>query len=522
MLQKSADRLQQKIPVKESMFTGIKVISNRYYDSVFLMGVNDRLSKVTGVTQCAVLMGSDANKSVLRDLRFDTAEISSATANDLVVAVNAENNEVINEILENLEKWLTEVNQSKANLDIHTLDQALKARPDANLVVISVPGEYAASETRKSLEAGKHVFLFSDNVSIEDEIALKTYARKQGLLVMGPDCGTSLIGGVGIGFANAVRRGSIGAIAAAGTGLQEFTTMVHNTGYGISHAIGTGGRDLSDRVGGLTTLSALDALEADPETKVITILSKPPGEHTLKILLERIHACTKPVVTCFLGIGVALPGEGTDFKRARVIDEAVRLAIEEIGGRVTDSETTVAVTGEKSVQGKFLRGVFAGGTFCYQSQQILREAGIKVYSNAPLEKSLQLSSPKKSQGNAIVDMGDEYFMVGRPHPMINGSQRAARILQEARDPEVGVLLLDFILGYNASMDPVGELVDSIRDAQRIAAARGETLTVVASICGTEDDIQDRKMQQKLLEDCGVQVFNSNAKATQYCVDLLER
>ena len=504
------------------MVTGIKVITNRYYDSVFLMGVNDRLSKVAGVTQCAVLMGSDANKSVLRDLGFDTAEISSATANDLVVAINAENHGVIKEILANLEKWLTEVNQSKVSLDIHTLDQALSARPDANLVVISVPGEYAAHETKKSLEAGRHVFLFSDNVTIEDEIALKKFAHTQGLLVMGPDCGTSLIGGVGIGFANAVRRGSIGAIAAAGTGLQEFTTMVHNAGYGISHAIGTGGRDLTDRVGGLTTQSALEALEADPETKVIAILSKPPGQHTLNILLERIHSCKKPVVTCFLGISSPLPGEGTVFKRARVIDEAVRLSIEEIGGTVTETGVVVELTRKDSLQGKLLRGVFAGGTFCYQSQQILRDAGFKVYSNAPLDKTLQLPSPKTSQGHAIVDMGDEYFMVGRPHPMINGSQRAARIVQEAHDPAVGVLLLDFILGYNSSMDPVGELVDSIREAQRIAEARGETLTVVASICGTEDDIQDLNMQQKLLEDCGVLVFSSNAKATQYCVELLAR
>ena len=216
-----------------------------------------------------------------------------------------------------LDQWLTEANTTRSTADIHTLADAIKAKPDANLVVISVPGEFAAHETKIALEAGKHVFLFSDNVSVEDEIALKTYARLHGLLVMGPDCGTSLIGGVGVGFANAIRRGKIGVIAAAGTGLQEFTCMVHNSGYGISHGIGTGGRDLSDTVGGLTTLSALDALENDPSTEVIAILSKPPGEKTLERLTERIKTCKKPVVCCFLGIQQKINGEGVSFKTGK-------------------------------------------------------------------------------------------------------------------------------------------------------------------------------------------------------------
>jgi FdrA protein len=506
------------------MVTGITIRKNQYYDSVFLMGFNNRLSKMEGVLQTAVLMGSDANKEVLRDLGFVNAAVKSASANDLVVGVSAETQAVVDEILLHLDKLLIEVNSSKRSLELHTLAEAIAAKPEANLVVISVPGEYAARETRKSLEAGKHVFLFSDNVSIQDEVSLKLYAREHGLLVMGPDCGTSLIGGVGIGFANAVRRGKIGAIAAAGTGLQEFTCMVHNAGYGISHAIGTGGRDLSDSVGGLTTLTALDALEKDSSTEVIVILSKPPGEKTLETLVERMKTCQKPVICCFLGIKCQIEGEGVAFKRAKIIDETVQMAIQAIGGEVNQVNPQIdARQGTQLVQrGKYLRGVFAGGTFCYQSQQILRDAGINVFSNAPLNKKCLLIHPNQSQQHTIVDMGDEFFMLGRPHPMINGSQRALRIIKEAQDPEVGVLLLDFILGYNASMDPVGELLEAIQKAKWIAQKRGDTLQIVASICATDGDPQDLALQTTMLNDCEVVVFRSNAQATQYCVDLLVR
>ena len=505
------------------MVIGITIRKNQYYDSVFLMGFNNRLSKIDGVIQAAVLMGSDANKEVLTDLGFVNAEVRASTANDLIVGVNAETQSVLDEIMHYLDQWLIEVNTTRLTSNIRTLEGAIAASPDANLVVISVPGEFAAHETREALEAGKHVFLFSDNVSVDDEVSLKTFAQSKGLLVMGPDCGTSLIGGVGVGFANAVRKGKIGAIAAAGTGLQEFTCMVHNAGYGISHGIGTGGRDLLDAIGGLTTLTALDALENDPSTEVIVILSKPPGDKTLVKLVERIKTCQKPVVCCFLGISRKIEGEGTVFTRAKIIDDAVQLAIKAIGGEFKQVATKDSLQKRNEVKiGKYLRGVFAGGTFCYQAQQMLGDAGIRVYSNGPLNKKLTLEHPNQSKENTIVDMGDEYFMVGRPHPMIDGSQRAQRIIKEAQDPQVGILLIDFILGYNSSMDPVGELVEAIQKAKQLAVKRGDSLIVVASMCGTEGDPQDLALQARMLRECGAFVFNSNAQATQYCMNLMAR
>ena len=368
------------------------------------------------------------------------------------------------------------------------------------------------------------MFLFSDNVSVKDELSLKQFAHRNGLLVMGPDCGTSIIGGKGLGFSNAVRRGTIGVIAAAGTGLQEFTCMVHNAGLGISHAIGTGGRDLSDDIGGVTTLSALDLLANDPNTKVITIISKPPGLNTLKKLVDRFRNIKKPVIGCFIGIDGRIDGEESCFHRANIIDEAVALTLSQDGGEIHHKpDETIshpqAKKGKKKDQ-KYLRGVFAGGTFCFQAQQILRKNGIRVYSNTPLEKSLKLDHPDSSKFNSIVDMGEEYYMVGRPHPMIDGSQRAIRIVREARDPEVAIILLDIILGYNSSMDPVGDLADAIIEAQKIGKHQDRSLEIVASICGTADDPQDLNLQTKLLHDCGCVVFQSNAAAVQYCVGLL--
>ena len=511
------------------MFAGTVIRKNQYYDSVFLMGINDRLMKVKGVTQTAVLMATDSNKEVLAGLGFTHPELTTATPNDLVVAVIAETQKAVDAVLDHLDEWLTEVRSSKPTLDLHTLAEAITVKPQANLVVVSVPGEYAAHETRKSLEAGMNVFLFSDNVSIEDEVSLKQYAQDHGLIVMGPDCGTSILGGVGVGFANVVRRGKIGVIGAAGTGLQEFTSMVHNSGYGISHALGTGSRDLSDMVGAITTLTALTALEKDPNTEVITILSKPAGVKTLSNLVDRIKTCKKPVIVCFLGIQQALGGEGKLFQRARTIDEAVARAIRQIGGDPTrlkrlldDSEILPASEERKGWRSeqKYLRGIFAGGTFCYQTQQILQEGGIKVYSNAPLDKAFKLEHPDTSREHTIVDMGDDFYMVGKLHPMIDSTQRRLRIIKEAHDPEVAVLLLDFILGYNSSMDPVGELIGTIHEAQQIAIKRDGRLTVVTSICGTDGDPQDLALQTKMLKDSGAIVFHSNARAAEFCACLL--
>lgn len=512
------------------MATGFVIRKNQYYDSLFLMGVNNRLSKSAGVQQTAVLMGSEKNKELLADIGVHDPQIDAANPNDLIVAVVAETQTVIETVLGNLDKAL-QVQAVGVPVSIwHTFEDGVAQKPEANLAVISIPGEYVTREARKAIDAGLHTFIFSSNVAISDELELKRHASKKNLLLMGPDCGTSLIGGVGIGFANAVRKGVVGVIGASGTGLQEFTCQIHNSGLGISHAIGTGTNDVSDEIGGLTTLAALDALERDPGTKIIVFVSKPPGKQMLATLLERLDQTKKPSIGCFLGID-QLPAGHEKLKFARTVDEAVIWVISiEDKGPIPSKQTLLPeelgwIKQEQdryAPEQQYLRGIFAGGTFCYQTQQIFQESGLIVYSNSPLDSRFKLIHPDQSQKNTLVDMGDEFYTLGRPHPMIDGTLRNQRILTESRDPEVAILYLDFILGYNASSDPVGELLDGIIQAKQAAAVRGSHLTVVASICGTEDDPQDLNFQANLLKEQGVYVFRSNARAALFCANLLPK
>ncbi len=512
------------------MASGFVIRKNQYYDSVFLMGISKRISDVAGVHQNAVLMGSDANKELLSNIGLQDAQIDAARPNDLIVAVIAEAPQIVGEVLSKLDEYLQGGVQIAATSNPHSFEEGLAQKPNANLVVISVPGEYAAHEARKALNSGLNVFIFSDNVSVDDEFALKGLAAQKGLLVMGPDCGTSLIGGVGIGFANAVRKGSIGVVGAAGTGLQEFTSQVHNAGHGISHAIGTGSHDLSDKIGGRTTFAALEALEADPQTQIITILSKPPGAKTLAKLMERLKSCKKPVVSCLFGADIRDAHKISNITITHTIDDAVQSAIAKTGGKMTSPQTQLSAeeletaSREKarwSPQQKYLRGLFAGGTFCYQSQQIFRDAGIPVNSNAPLDPKYQLADSDRSLEHTVLDMGADEYTVGRPHPMIDGTRRKQRILTESRDLQVAILLLDFILGCNASMDPVGELLDAIVKAKRNVQKRGGHLTMVASICGTDGDLQDLNLQTRMLREAGMIVFQSNARAAVFCRELLK-
>jgi FdrA protein len=511
------------------MAIGFVIRKNQYYDSVFLMGVNSRLSDTAGVQQAAVLMGSENNKELLADIGIRDALIDAAQPNDLIVAVIADSQQIVDQVLGNLDLALQALAESAPVSVWRTFEDGLAQKPHANLALISIPGEYAAREAQKAIDAGLHVFIFSSNVTIEEELALKRSASLKNLLVMGPDCGTSLIGGVGIGFANAVRQGAIGVIGASGTGLQEFTSQVHNAGLGISHAIGTGTRDVSDEIGGVTTFAALDALEADANTQVIAIVSKPPGRQMLARLLEPLQKSQKPIVCCFLGTD-RMPTTSNRLHFATTIDEAVWQAIQAMGSKTARLE--LSLTPEElawcereqaawSPEQKYIRGIFAGGTFCYQAQQLLRDAGLDVYSNAPLEAKFMLAHPHQSHAHTLLDMGDEYFTLGKPHPMIDGSLRRMRIKEESRDRQVAVILLDFVLGYNASPDPVGELLEVIIQSKQAAKERRAHLTVVASVCGTEGDPQDLNLQTGMLGEQGVIVFNSNARAALFCAQLLK-
>lgn len=512
------------------MFRVCLVQKRRYFDSMFLMQVSQRLRGEPGIQEAAVLLGTPANVLILKDLGFSGPELEDAGPDDLVVAVAGESEVQVRQALTKLEEWLVSGRVAVSGAP-KTLVQALAQLPSANIAVISLPGWHAGKEARRALEQGLNVFLFSSNVPVEEEIALKRLAQERGLLVMGPDCGTAIIAGVGLGFANAVRRGPVGLIAASGTGAQEFTSLIHRAGSGISHAIGTGSRDFSDAVGGRTALSAFAALEEDPETEVIVFLTKPPGAQTLTSLASQVEGSKKPVVACFLGVIPEKVRREWPGKLVTTIDEAVEAALEILGlpkppFLICDpSELAELASAEEkklSPRQRFVRGIFSGGTFCYQAQLLFHHARVPFRSNAPLSAEHAILNPWRSEGHTLLDMGDEFFTQGRLHPMIDPTLRRERILAEAQDPEVAVLLLDFVLGYNASADPVGDLLPAIRAVQEEGRKRGGEIIVVASVCGTEADPQGFTHQVEKLEDAGALVFPTQAQAVRFVLALLGR
>lgn len=511
------------------------VIRNRYFDSVFLMRIARQIAGLPGIRDAASLMATEANRRLLAELGYGSGEpgerLASAGPNDLVIAIEGEET-AVEAVAADPEKWLYRETapDSRTGVMPRTLEEALELRPEAAVAVISVPGQYAAREAQRALSRGLNVFLFSSNVSIEEEIELKSRAWDKGLIVMGPDCGTAYLCGAGIGFANAVRRGAIGIVGSTGTGLQEFSCLVHQAGSGISHGIGTGSRDLSDAIGGASTLTAIEALEADPATRVITLLSKPPGPGAMAKVVQRLEACRKPVVICLLGAAAAemKVKPGSQARYASTIDSAVGLAIEAAGGKVP-AKLRVDLAGLKalaadevarmqSVQ-RWIRGIFAGGTFCYQAQAIAREAGLEVHSNAPAPGISALADPHRSLEHSLVDMGAEIFVEGRPHPMIDARLRRERIAREGVDPQVALLLLDFILGAVSSSDPVGDLLPAVQSAQAAARERGGHLCVAASVCGTDQDAQGLEVQEGKLREAGVLLFASNAQAALFSREL---
>jgi succinyl-CoA synthetase alpha subunit len=365
-----------------------------------------------------------------------------------------------------------------------------------------------------------HVFMFSDNVSIEQELAIKQVGARKGLLVMGPDCGTAIINGVPLGFANVVRSGAIGIVAASGTGLQEVTTQIHRLGGGVSQAIGTGGRDVYAAIGGITMLQALDVLAADAATKVIAIVSKPPAPAVTEKVLACLATIGKPAVVLFLGSNAK--GGAANVRTVTTLFDCAAQAVALAGGKTAVVEQAAKVPAIKFAQGqRWLRGLYSGGTFCTEAQLIWKQLGLRTWSNVPVDKADALPNPKQaSREHSAIDLGDDEFTVGRPHPMIDQAARIERLLKEAADPEVAVILLDVVLGYGAHADPAGALAPAIREAKAIAAKAGRELAIVAFACGTDEDPQPLTAQDKALVASGALVAQSSVAAARLAAALV--
>ncbi len=475
-----------------------------YYDSVVLMQLQRGLAGLPGVVDAGVVMATPANRELLAANHLLPDSIN-ASPDDLLIVVKAENDPAAAEAISQVEALLAR-RRSSASRDFHprSLSAAAKQLPESNWVLVSVPGRYAAGVAREALELDRHIFLYSDNVSLEDEAGLKRAARERGLLVMGPDCGTAIINGVGLGFANRVRRGPIGLVGASGTGLQAVTAQIHNLGGGISHAIGTGGRDLKSEVGGITSHQALDILARDPETKVIVLISKPPSPEMAAKLLSAAQSSGKPVVVDFIGYPPPAHTLG-NLCFAASLSEAAEIAVSQSAG--IGERPSFA---DQPVNG-YLRGLFSGGTLAYETMLGLQVTLSPLYSNAPITDKQSLKDPLHSEAHTVIDLGDEFFMVGRLHPMIDNDLRIRRLRQEASDPEVGLILFDVVLGEGSHPDPASELAPVIREIR----TNRPGIEFVAIVIGTEADPQNLQSQTGQLTDAGVVTFRTVTEAVNH-------
>jgi succinyl-CoA synthetase alpha subunit len=487
------------------------VKKNSYADSMSLMGLSAKVNELPYVVAALVGMATELNKGVIGDVGLLTPEIEAASPRDQVLVVQCATEEDCDLALAQVEVLRTSPQQS-SEVTYSTSRQAFEHVPDSNLVLISVPGEYAAAEARHALSAGKNVMIFSDNVAVSDEIELKTYGHDHGLLVMGPDCGTAIINNVGLCFANTVRPGKIGIVAASGTGSQELSVRVDALGAGISQLIGVGGRDLSEDVGGVMMLDGLAMLDADPDTAVIIVLSKPPADRVAARVLAAATAASTPVVVCFIG------SDDRDADgRVTVVGNTRAAALAAVRLAADDPSLTDTATYEfpyRDIQAawgpgqRFIRGLFCGGTVCDEVFHVIRAAHTTdTFSNIAKAQANLLAAGEPSRGHSLIDLGADDFTRGRPHPMIDPTLRNSRIITEATDPTTAVIALDFELGVGAHPAPVSAAVPAIEQARKLATESGRNLEFIAYVLGTDADPQDKSGQIATLEQIGVRVVD---------------
>lgn len=482
---------------------------NTYYDSVTLMIVTSEINKIPGVKEASVCMGTELNKGLLVDNGLSNPDTENATTNDLIIAFETIDSSVKDDVLKAVEELLKKKNQSGGSCGASavapvSLKTGLSDNPDANLAIISVPGRYAYIEAQKALLYGLNVMLFSDNVSLDEERMLKTYASKKGLLMMGPDCGTSIVNNKGLCFANEIRKGQIGVIGATGTGIQEVTVLIDRFGGGISQAIGVGGRDLSDEIGGIMMLDVLESLDNDPKTEIILLVSKQPSHSVADKIITVAEKCSKPVIICFMGYNES-DANRKNIYFVSTFEQAALKSLELSGTMPEAGLDDLSFAGEHAKkllpEQKYIKGLFCGGTLCSESKYVF---------NGCLENS--------SKGHMFLDLGDDLFTVGRPHPMIDPTIRNERIVQEAKDDETAIILLDFVLGHGAHENPAGVALKAIEEAQAIS----KNLVIIAYVCGTENDFQGLQKQKDILTSAGVIIADSNAHAARMAAEVIRR
>lgn len=490
-----------------------------YHDSVVLMLLTNQISTIEGVNKVSIMMATPANKDIFKQSGLDTEELMESTANDMVVVADVNDDSLLDTIMTEVDEFFKKqstANEGKKGAEsVKSWDKALAKMPDADLAVISIPGAYAALEADRALDEGMNVFMFSDNVSIEDEKSLKEKAHKKGLAVMGPDCGTSIIQGVPVAFTNNVTPGSIGIIGASGTGIQELTTIIDRLGEGVKNAIGTGGRDLSKEVGGITMLDMIDAMEGDDSVKVLIVISKPPAKEVREKISARLSVFKKPVITLFLGEKPEYHEE--NFYHTYTLDEAARLAVSLVRGEeVKEGEVEVDKSEFYPAEAKkTIKAYYSGGTLAGEAAMLIKEA---LDMKVPPQKAEGFML--NTDGHIVVDLGDDVYTQGKPHPMIDPAKRIECMREAMDDASTGVVLLDIMLGYGSHEDMAGALLPAIEELQEKAKAEGRKIFFVATVCGTRRDYQGYDEAVNKMKAAGVIVCETNKLAVRTAIQAI--
>ncbi|WP_059173888.1 acyl-CoA synthetase FdrA [Bacillus sp. FJAT-27445] len=501
------------------LYTIIK--ENSYQDSVNLMLLTNKISTMDGINKVQIMMGTPANKDIFKSSGLYTEELEKAAANDMCLVIDTDLEEKIQEVLDEVDNYLNNqaISSSKEEFEsVRTWDKALKALPSANIALISTPGQYAAEEAEKALDNDLHVLIFSDNVSIEDERRLKEKAHEKGLLVMGPDCGTEILSGVPLAFANVVKQGNIGLVGASGTGIQEVTVQIDRLGGGVTHAIGTGGRDLSDKIGAITMIDAIKGLEAHKQTEVIGIVSKPPAKEVRDQVVELLQSLSKPVVAIFLG-EEPHNHEGNIYY-ANTLEETAAIAVDLAKGNPVKGNYNKLVGEVPAVdlkpEQKTIKGLYSGGTLGYEAATLISR-GLGLSKDGSHEEGYLL----KANGFEVADLGDDMYTQGKPHPMIDPDTRIKFFQKAAEDESTAIILFDVVLGYGSHDDMAGALIPGIQKIQSNARENGKNIYFVATVCGTEQDPQNIQEQKSKLEQAGVILRDSNNQAIRTALAILD-
>lgn len=496
------------------LFTIIK--ENSYQDSVSLMLLTAELSKMPGINQISVMMGTPANIDIMKNSGLYTEKLDTAGPNDICIVINSDDSNIVDQVMEALSDFIkNQAVKSKGDrtLTARTWDSALKKLPSANLALISIAGEYAAKEADKALDHGLNVFIFSDNVSVWDEKELKEKAKEKGLLVMGPDCGTGILSGVPIAFANTLNKGNIGIVGASGTGIQEVSTLISRKGAGVSQVIGTGGRDLSKDIGAITALSSIDILKDDAETEVVVFISKPPDAEVKKLVIDKLTKINKPVVAIFLG-DKPLPAHG-NMQYAWTLEEAALLAVEASKSASGTGIKDIEMISKKPNQ-RGIKGLYSGGTLASEAGMIISDTlGLELPHDHPAGVIM------KAGAHMVIDLGDDAYTQGRPHPMIDPSARIEFLKKIIADEETAIVLMDFVIGYGGHEDVASAFGPVIKKIQEELAEKGRKIIFVGSVTGTETDPTPYSAQAALLKESGVHILDSNAQAVLFAIKCLE-